>query len=57
MAKERQTLFGLSIFEGKNTVYGNVAPVEAREIFIQQALVEEGYRGKGSFYNNNQKQH
>ncbi|MDG1310542.1 MAG: ATP-dependent RNA helicase HrpA [Porticoccaceae bacterium] len=55
MAKERQTLFGLSIFEGKNTVYGNVAPVEAREIFIQQALVEEGYRGKGSFYNNNQK--
>ena len=55
MAKERQTLFGLSIVEGKNTVYGKVAPVEAREIFIQQALVEEGYRGKGSFYQANQK--
>ena len=55
MAKERQTLFGLSIVEGKNTVYGNVAPAEAREIFIQQALVEEGYRGKGSFYSANQK--
>jgi len=55
IAKERQTLFGLSIVEGKNTVYGNVAPVEAREIFIQQALVEEGYRGKGTFYKNNQK--
>ena len=55
MAKERQTLFGLSIVEGKNTVYGNVAPVEARQIFIQQALVEEGYRGKGDFYKKNQK--
>lgn len=55
MAKERQTLFGLAIVEGKNTVYGNVAPVEAREIFIQQALVEEGYRGKGEFYLKNQK--
>ena len=55
MAKERQTLFGLAIVEGKNTVYGNVAPVEARQIFIQQALVEEGYRGKGDFYKKNQK--
>ena len=55
MAKERQTLFGLSIVEGKNTVYGKVAPAEAREIFIQQALVEEGYRGKGRFYPANQK--
>jgi ATP-dependent helicase HrpA len=53
IAKERQTLFGLSIVEGKNTVYGNIAPVEARQIFIQQALVEEGYRGKGDFHNNN----
>lgn len=55
MAKERQTLFGLTIVEGKNTVYGNVAPVEARAVFIQQALVEQGYRGKGRFYQHNQK--
>ncbi|MDG2502710.1 MAG: ATP-dependent RNA helicase HrpA [Porticoccaceae bacterium] len=55
MAKERQTLFGLTIVEGKNTVYGNVAPVEARAVFIQQALVEQGYRGKGHFYRHNQK--
>jgi len=55
MAKERQTLFGLTIVEGKNTVYGNVAPVEARAVFIQQALVEQGYRGKGNFYRHNQK--
>ena len=25
------------------------------EVFIQQALVEEGYRGKGDFYSENQK--
>ncbi|MDO7636195.1 MAG: ATP-dependent RNA helicase HrpA, partial [Porticoccaceae bacterium] len=53
MAKERQTLFGLTIVENKNRVYGQVAPDEARSIFIQQALVEEGYRGKGHFYQHN----
>ena len=54
MAKERQTLFGLSIVEGKRVVYGKIAPVDARKIFIQQALVEDGYRGKGQFYAHNQ---
>ena len=55
MAKERQTLFGLTIVEAKLTPYGKIAPREAREIFIQQALVEYGYRGKGHFlaYNQN----
>jgi len=47
MARERQTLFGLTIVEGKNTVYGKIAPEEARAVFIQQALVEGGYREKG----------
>ena len=55
MASERQTLFGLSIVENKRRVYGQVNPDEARKIFIQQALVEEGYRGKGQFYTHNQK--
>jgi ATP-dependent helicase HrpA len=55
MASERQTLFGLSIVENKRRVYGQVNPDEARKIFIQQALVEEGYRGKGNFYKYNQK--
>ena len=55
MAKERQTLFGLSIVENKNRVYGQVAPQEARKVFVQQALVEEGYRGKGEFYRHNHK--
>lgn len=54
MAKERQTLFGLSIVEGKRVAYGKIAPIDARKIFIQQALVEDGYRGKGQFYAHNQ---
>ena len=53
MASERQTLFGLSIVEGKKVVYGNINASEARKVFIQQALVEEGYRGKGAFYAHN----
>jgi ATP-dependent helicase HrpA len=54
MAKERQTLFGLSIVEGKRVVYGKIAPIDARKIFIQQALVEDGYHGSGQFYTHNQ---
>jgi ATP-dependent helicase HrpA len=55
MAKERQTLFGLTIVEAKLTPYGKIAPREARMVFIQQALVEHGYKGKGRFlsYNKN----
>ena len=44
MAKERQTLLGLTIVDGKNTVYGQSSPQEARAVFIQQALVEGGYQ-------------
>jgi ATP-dependent helicase HrpA len=54
MAKERQTLFGLTIVEAKLTPYGKIAPREARMVFIQQALVEHGYRGKGRFLHYNQ---
>ena len=54
MAKERQTLFGLTIVEAKLTAYGKIAPRDARSVFIQQALVEHGYRGKGRFLNYNQ---
>ena len=39
----------MSIVENKNRVYGQIAPQEARKVFVQQALVEEGYRGKGEF--------
>jgi len=53
MAKERQTLFGLNIVEGKRVVFGKIAPTEARKVFIQQALVESGYSGKGPFHTHN----
>ncbi len=54
MAKERQVLLGLTIVEGKKVVYGKIAPRESRQIFIQQALVESGYSGKGEFIAKNQ---
>lgn len=59
MAKERQTLLGLTIVDGKNTVYGQSSPQEARAVFIQQALVEGGYQegthqGAGHFIAKNQ---
>ncbi len=54
MARERQTLFGLSIIEAKLVIFGSVDPSAARAVFIQQALVETGYRGKGRFYRYNQ---
>ena len=59
MAKERQTLLGLTIVDGKNTVYGQSSPQEARAVFIQQALVEGAYKegthqGAGYFLEKNQ---
>ena len=50
MAKQRQTLFGLTVVEDKKVQYGHIAPLEAHEVFVQQALVEGGYRGKGDFH-------
>lgn len=54
MAKERQILLGLTIVEGKKVVYSKIAPQESRQVFIQQALVESGYNGKGAFMAKNQ---
>ncbi|HCO61070.1 MAG TPA: ATP-dependent RNA helicase HrpA [Porticoccaceae bacterium] len=54
MAYEKQTLYGLTISEGKKINYGPVDAEVAREIFIQSALVEGAYlktlqhqRGRG----------
>ena len=55
MAKERQTLYGLLIVEGKQVAYGAIASMEARKVFIQQALVEESYNGRGGFFKHNKK--
>ncbi len=50
MAKRRQTLFGLTIADNEKVQYGKVNPDEAYTVFLQQALVEEGYRGTGTFH-------
>jgi len=39
VANERATLYGLPIYSGRRISYGKVDPVQAREIFIREALV------------------
>lgn len=39
VANERATLYGLPIYSGRRVHFGRIDPVQAREIFIQQALV------------------
>lgn len=45
-ALEKITLFGLVIVAGRRVNYGRIKPKEAREIFIQSALVEGEYGGR-----------
>ncbi len=40
LANERATLYGLMVYSGRKVNYGRIAPGEAREIFIRQALVD-----------------
>ena len=54
MAKERQTLYGLPVIKGKLVAYGPIATIEARQVFIQQALVDGRYTGKGTFFKHNE---
>ena len=57
MAFERQTLYGLAIVERRRCSYGKVNASEAREVFIQGALVEGRYadnkRARGRFFEHN----
>ncbi|MFY8017834.1 MAG: DUF3418 domain-containing protein, partial [Inhella sp.] len=39
IALERGTLYGLILYQGKRVNFGRVDPVQAREIFIREALV------------------
>jgi len=49
MAKERVTLYGLIVSDGRLIHYGEVRPTEAREIFIREALVAGQYRSPPAF--------
>ncbi len=49
VAKEQVSLFGLIIVAGRRINYGRVAPVEARQIFIQAGLVGGELGGSFAF--------
>ncbi|MEN8257694.1 MAG: ATP-dependent RNA helicase HrpA [Thermodesulfobacteriota bacterium] len=55
VAKEQVSLFGLIIVAGRRLNYGKVAPVEAREIFIQHALVAGELGGSFRFLAENRR--
>ena len=54
-AYERSTLHGLLLNPKKRVHYGPMNPVEAREIFIRQALVEGEFDTRAPFFAHNQK--
>ena len=54
-ALERATLHGIVIYGGRRINYGQRNPVEAREIFIRDALVAGDYETRLPFYIHNHK--
>ncbi|MEB0140143.1 MULTISPECIES: ATP-dependent RNA helicase HrpA [unclassified Undibacterium] len=54
-AFERATLYGLVVYSQRRTQYGLTHPVEAREIFIREALVEGEFDTRAPFFAHNQK--
>ncbi|WP_301115342.1 ATP-dependent RNA helicase HrpA [Pusillimonas sp. (ex Stolz et al. 2005)] len=53
VANERATLYGLPVYSGRRISYGKVDPVQAREIFIREALVPGDIDTRLSFINHN----
>lgn len=55
LAFEKVSLFGLEIIPKRRISYEKIAPVEARQFFIQHALVEEELEPFFAFYEKNNK--
>ncbi|MBI4005065.1 MAG: ATP-dependent RNA helicase HrpA [Gammaproteobacteria bacterium] len=55
MAYEKVTLYGLILIPRRRINYGRVNPVEARRIFIRDALVEGNYKTQAGFFEFNHK--
>ncbi|WP_241967804.1 ATP-dependent RNA helicase HrpA [Pseudidiomarina homiensis] len=55
IAEEQVTLYGLIIVPRRRVQYGPVNPIEAREIFIREALVNAQLRRQLPFVQHNQK--
>ena len=53
VASERTTLYGLVLTPGRRIDYGRVDPIEARELFIRQALVPGELNSKAAFLAHN----
>ncbi|MBB5189559.1 ATP-dependent helicase HrpA [Silvimonas terrae] len=53
VASERVTLYGLPIVARRRVNYGRINPVEAREIFIREALVRFNFNTKAKFQEHN----
>ncbi|HUH36537.1 MAG TPA: ATP-dependent RNA helicase HrpA [Spongiibacteraceae bacterium] len=53
-ALESVTLYGLLISDKQRVNFGPIDPVQAREIFIREALVAGRYRSKAGFFLHNQ---
>lgn len=54
-ASERATLYGLVVYSQRRINYGNFNPVEAREIFIRDALVGGEFNTRAPFFAHNHK--
>jgi ATP-dependent helicase HrpA len=54
-AFERATLYGILLYANRRIHYGPLDPVEARRIFIRQALVEGEYETRAPFFAHNRK--
>jgi len=54
VASERTTLYGLVLTPGRRIDYGRVDPIEARELFIRQALVPGELNSKAAFLAHNE---
>ncbi len=50
---ERVTLYGLPVVTARSVGYDRADPAEARDLFIQHALVERSWRGRHGFLDDN----
>lgn len=53
VAFERVTLYGLPIVARRKVNFGRINPIQAREIFIREGLVNNGYTSKAKFVQHN----
>ena len=56
IAFENQVLYGLTTVHKRKIQFGQIEPVEAREIFIRSALAEGQLKTKEAFFSHNQQQ-